>query len=1487
MIITSAKRHTSDYHDLESADHEDVFEYMNSEGYAPGQWIGEGAARSGLSGQVHREDFIHRTFGFHQREMTKIEKAEGVHPDIEEWARIRLEKWKWQHHDARIALRRSRLESTSATKKDRERLEGEIAHIEAEKQSILKKYNYDFEAIKKAEAEAGAKALRILEPDESKRILPKGGDPVGYTTALLQSKISDLQGELSKATEANDKKKTKSLTADIERLQAKGEFFFEHANDIREFRKEASTLRARAKRLEDATYHDDKKNNTAEANRLREEASKTLAGAESIDRLLKDMPGAFSQGITITASMHKSLSLAQHTIPPDRAKKLRECQESAVKKLMQSVGEKYAQARVGDEIHKVQGITAAMFHHNDARLNRDEPDGTPGDPSEHYHLEITKDVITRDGRKASLDPTLIFSNMKTIGAEGQALLAKELLEAGFDIEFYESEKGMKTVGIAGFSDADIEKHSKRGVEIKRAKAEGNDDQTAWSNTRGKKYDKPGLLDQRWREQYEAEGLKPDIANSTPRRGPEEALAPEGSFIDLKAKHDEEIIKRLTEREAHFDMSDIRQECWRAATEMLVYVSGKKSYDEGNPLAKEAYEGAYKEALEELANVEKRVQRIANHEDLREISQDRLDALFIRTKDGEPRFMSRKMLEEERQNMRFFMELAQNPGPALPEEERKRIIEKIEREKTAELRKKDPNAVFKFREDQVEAILHISDGRRFTLMSAKAGSGKTTGLSASIDILEKQGKKIILASSWNKATSQMCADTGRIRGKDVFTIAQLKLKVEDGTVAVGPDSVIMIDEAGLASHNEITWLRETAEKTGCSVLLQGDENQTAAVSAGKPFRRLVESQNFEVKTLDVIVRQKDENQRRATLLASRGDFAEVIDIYRQAGLVQDKFATNEAMVEKISEDFVKSKQPLDQRIALTTKNRDVDALNESIRRKLKESGQIGQSAIFKSKDSKRQIELAEGERICLGNRWEKEEKKIDAILRAGKQVIRRKTGIKLDTRKKKERVGEKSEFATIERIDPGKGLWIKVDGQKKATYIKASEVSEVKYGYAATISKSQGSTFNESFYMVSDFINASLAYVGLSRHKLACHIYATREIAKTLVSDMSRREMKIDCIDLIEDQKVVEEAFKKPFGEVKAEIEESKEIARDALDGVKADRNLEETRKTLDATDESMKRAEESIARIRGTMKSRERENSFIKGLSDSDLRAIANRPDIRISDEQRRRNETEGDRMVPITTLETMDGRRLSDIIKETSRKAKEREAERIANEAIAKARREAEQAEQARRQAEEAEKARKQADTSRATETPPIQPKQPKTQEQIYKEALAEVATERLGNLDRSDSTFAEQVYEELDRGADPHASASTVQNTILAYSVCGEDKDKYLDILAKCDEELKTEALAFLRETDLLTSDMLRSALEKSVSIEQALEAGIKPSEILDEAPFTIDEKQIDKLIELGADPSVFDERLRQACEGMAESRGDDRSEAPAPAPTRARVM
>jgi len=302
---------------------------------------------------------------------------------------------------------------------------------------------------------------------------------------------------------------------------------------------------------------------------------------------------------------------------------------------------------------------------------------------------------------------------------------------------------------------------------------------------------------------------------------------------------------------------------------------------------------------------------------------------------------------------------------------------------------------------------------------------------------------------------------------------------------------------------------------------------------------------------------------------------------------------------------------------------------------------------------------------------------------------------------------------------------------------------------------------------------------------------------------------------------------------------------------------------------------------------------MLNGLSIEELREIANRPDVRISDEQRRRNETEGNDFRSMSQLESMgDGRRREEAIRqrEAEALAQAKEAQRLAEEAIEKARRESEQA-------------------GKATErTEPASPR--KTAEQRQEEARVAVSTSILESLDRNDPKFADRALDELAEGADPFRSNEAFSNTVYAYSRAKMTRDDYTILMQRCPPENhsqiavlilygadasygdfdKVAVMRTMNEAGLLDKkpDLLHDALRSGFDPMDAMKAGVDADRILRECE-ALPERTYLELLAAGADPDApsaadgksYHERV---AESQGGSRSEGRAEAPAPsAPAR----
>ena len=181
--------------------------------------------------------------------------------------------------------------------------------------------------------------------------------------------------------------------------------------------------------------------------------------------------------------------------------------------------------------------------------------------------------------------------------------------------------------------------------------------------------------------------------------------------------------------------------------------------------------------------------------------------------------------------------------------------------------------------QVQLVRELAgSGARCQLALAPAGTGKTTALRVLARAwLEDGGDLLALAPS--AAAARVLRDATRVR---TDTIAKLlHLLDTDRLTPIGPRTLVLVDEAGMAGTTDLARLVRHVLAEGGSVRLIGDDRQLAAIGAGGILRDLAEQTG--TPTLDTPVRFSDPTEADATL-AIRDGHPSGLDFYLQHGRV---------------------------------------------------------------------------------------------------------------------------------------------------------------------------------------------------------------------------------------------------------------------------------------------------------------------------------------------------------------------------------------------------------------------------------------------------------------------------------------------------------------------------------------------------------------------------------------------------------------------------
>ena len=157
---------------------------------------------------------------------------------------------------------------------------------------------------------------------------------------------------------------------------------------------------------------------------------------------------------------------------------------------------------------------------------------------------------------------------------------------------------------------------------------------------------------------------------------------------------------------------------------------------------------------------------------------------------------------------------------------------VEPEKVEKLLEDLRNRGKQFSAEQRKAIEHVAaDSGRIALIEGAAGSGKSTVLGPLADLWRAEGRKVrALAVAWSVAV-ELATDMNA----PPSAVHPFLRDVARGNVELGPDTVLVVDEAGMLSTRQTLQLARLSEQTGCKLVLVGDTQQQQPIEAGPGMR----------------------------------------------------------------------------------------------------------------------------------------------------------------------------------------------------------------------------------------------------------------------------------------------------------------------------------------------------------------------------------------------------------------------------------------------------------------------------------------------------------------------------------------------------------------------------------------------------------------------------------------------------------------------------
>ena len=362
--------------------------------------------------------------------------------------------------------------------------------------------------------------------------------------------------------------------------------------------------------------------------------------------------------------------------------------------------------------------------------------------------------------------------------------------------------------------------------------------------------------------------------------------------------------------------------------------------------------------------------------------------------------------------------------------------------------------------QGQLVRDLADsGMRVQLAIAPAGTGKTTALAALARAWTASGGEVLGLAPSAVAT----AGLREAVGSPCDTVAKLVWALNTGdrpdwVSGIGPGTLVIVDEAGMAGTLDLTVVVDHVLARGGSVRLVGDDRQLAAVAAGGVLTEIAATHG--AVTLTQLVRFTDPAEAAATVAVRNGDTT-AVGFYLDAGRVYVGDAT--ICAEHAYTAWAADRTRGVDALLLAATRDTVTALNARARTdRLAAHGT----------PTGREVALADGTRASAGD---------PIITRANDRRLPLGAA---DWVKNGDRW-------TITTVHEGGSIAVTHTGSGRHVRLPAGYVADhVQLGYATTVHGAQGVTADTCHTVLTGTESRQLLYVALSRGRTANHLYLT-------------------------------------------------------------------------------------------------------------------------------------------------------------------------------------------------------------------------------------------------------------------------------------------------------------------------------------------------------------------------------------------------------------
>ena len=717
-------------------------------------------------------------------------------------------------------------------------------------------------------------------------------------------------------------------------------------------------------------------------------------------------------GVELMMAPPKSVSALWATAGPYRRAQIEAAHRRAVSSALQRTEREVAlvRRRSGGVVHfeRAKSLLAAEFVHTSSRLAQDQEAGGIPDPQLHSHLVLFAAERT-DGKLAAIESRQLYKSARENGAWYRAELAANLRELGVPIERRTGRNG-RYFEVGGVPEELASRWSSRSEDVDRAAR---------------------LFRQRYGREPRA-GELGSLTTSTrgsksaaDRLDVNEAWKAVGEEHGLSGERTEHLFdERTISSQGDIDLR----------TELLEEVTSERSMIVDRELRAKAYElsaGACRPA-----EADRLVDDLARSREL------------VRLEDG--RWTTRHLRELERATVQIAERRATENAAPLSETSLKQARREIGKEIHGSLTP-----------EQREALETITGPGGISQLVGRAGTGKGVVLSAAARAWQLEGYEVI-GTAVAGATAQRLRDDAQLDRS--FTADGLCNGVEKGRIELGPKTVVVIDEAGMADTERLARLAELTARSHSKLVLAGDAAQLGPIGAGGLFEQLRD--RVPSAELAEVHRAHHDWERRAWEQVRNGEPGPALAQYEAHDRLHIHDTRAQAAEEMAADwDEARRSLPAGRAVMITdASNKERDQINAMAQERRAAAGELGSHRV---ELPGKPYGLHAGDEVIFSAQF-----KIPNERRVENGI----TGTVVDADRDSDRV-------TIETHEH----------EPREVEVDTAKFSDLNLGYAVHVYKAQGITAEASGILTGGWqTDRESAYVALSRAREQTRVYVSRE-----------------------------------------------------------------------------------------------------------------------------------------------------------------------------------------------------------------------------------------------------------------------------------------------------------------------------------------------------------------------------------------------------------